>query len=200
MPKRLRSYLSELAARAGTAYAFLSMAILGRQEMIDALTRLGELAAARGQQIQLLLVGGGVMVMVFETRQATRDLDIVVLPPSKAAEVRALAAIVATERGWADDWLNDGAKGFLVGISTGPVIFAAPGIEVRRPAVEQLLAMKLCAWRDDVDIADALRLLQELSGDYNDVWGLVEPYLQPGRELKAQYAFDDLWETLHGQP
>ena len=175
------------------------MGTIGRQDLIDALTRLGELAAARGTRLDLLLHGGGIMVLVFDARQATRDLDVVVLPPSDATTVRALAATVAAERGWPDDWLNDGAKGFLVGLSAGPVIFSAPGIEVRRPAFEQLLAMKLCAWRDDVDIADARRLLQELPGRYDDVWHQVEPYLQPGRELKAKYAFDDLWEDVHGE-
>jgi hypothetical protein len=124
---------------------------------------------------------------------------VVVLPPSDPAEVRALAAAVANERGWPEDWLNDAAKGFMVGISDGPVIFAAPGIEVCRPAIAQLLAMKLGAWRDDLDIADARRLLEELSGGHDEVWRQIEPYLQPGRELKAQYAFDDLWENVRGQ-
>lgn len=58
--------------------------------------------------------------------------------------------------------------------------------------------MKLCAWRDDVDIADARRLLQELTGAYDEGWRKVEPCLQPGRELKAKYAFDDLWEESRG--
>ncbi len=176
------------------------MSTLNRQEVIDALTRIGELATAQGQQVHLLLLGGGVMVLVFGAREATRDLDVVVLPPSDPAAVRRIAAAVAAERGWPPDWLNDAAKGFMVGISSGPVIFSAVGIEVRRPALEQLLGMKLCAWRDDVDIADAKRLLSELAGDYNDVWSRVEPYIQPGRELKAQYAFSDLWEDLHGNP
>lgn len=76
---------------------------------------------------------------------------------------------------------------------------SAPGIEVRCPSFEQLLAMKLCAWRDDVDIADARRLLKELPGDYNQTWSIVSQYLQPGSELKAMYAFDDLWEEIHGK-
>lgn len=94
--------------------------------------------------------------------------------------------------------MTDGAKGFLVGLSPGPVVFSAPGIEVRSPATGQLLAMKLSAWRDDVDIADARRLLQEMSGNRDEIWRAVEPHLVPGDELKAQYAFADLWETLYG--
>jgi hypothetical protein len=62
----------------------------------------------------------------------------------------------------------------------------------------QLLAMKLSAWRDDVDIADARRLLQEMSSVREDVWRAVGPFLVPGNELKAQYAFVDLWEALYG--
>jgi hypothetical protein len=58
--------------------------------------------------------------------------------------------------------------------------------------------MKLCAWRDDVDVADAHRLLSELNGSRDDIWRRLQPYLQPGRELKARYAFDDLWDELHG--
>ena len=32
----------------------------------------------------------------------------------------------------------------------------------------------------------------------SEVWEQLEPYLVPGRELKARYAFDDLWESEHG--
>lgn len=58
--------------------------------------------------------------------------------------------------------------------------------------------MKLSAWRDDVDIADARRLLRAMNGEQLQVWAAIEPYLIPGAELKAQYAFLDLWEALYG--
>jgi hypothetical protein len=66
------------------------------------------------------------------------------------------------EYDWPDDWLNDGAKGYMVGLTQGPNLFRAPGIEAVAPSLPQLLAMKLCAWRDDIDIADARRLLEEI--------------------------------------
>ena len=59
--------------------------------------------------------------------------------------------------------------------------------------------MKLSAWRDDVDIADASRLLDEIKGDRDEIWQEVEPYLIPGNELKAQYAYADLWEHQRGK-
>jgi hypothetical protein len=174
------------------------MATITRREIVEALERLGQLAVARGTRIELALVGGALMVLVYEARESTRDVDAIILAPREANTVRELAQVVADERGWPDDWLNDGAKGFLIGLSSGPVVLSAPGIEVRSPAIGQLLAMKLSAWRDDVDITDARRLLQEMSGSRAEIWQAVEPYLVPGDELKAQYAFADLWETLYG--
>jgi len=177
------------------------MATFSRQEIQDGLQRLGELAQAQGLHVRLALVGGAAMVLAYEARQSTRDVDVVILSPAEARLVRNLVKRIAAERDWPEDWLNDGAKGYLVGISKGPLLFSAPGIEALSPSIEQLLAMKLCAWRDDLDISDARRLLQEIlqsvSGK-DDIWKSLEPYLVPGDELTAQYAFLDLWETLYG--
>jgi hypothetical protein len=41
-------------------------------------------------------------------------------------------------------------------------------------------------------------MLQEMAGNQAEIWEAVEPFLVPGDELKAQYAFADLWETLYG--
>ncbi len=139
------------------------MAIFTRQEIEEGLRRLGELAQAKGLQVELTLVGGAVMVLRFDARPSTRDVDAVIRSPREARLVRDLAKQVAEEHDWPEDWLNDGAKGYLVGISKGPLVFQAPGIEARAPSMEQLLAMKLSAWRDDVDISDARRLLTEVA-------------------------------------
>jgi len=176
------------------------MALLTRQDIVTALERLGQLAAADGYTLRLVIIGGAAMVLGYDARQSTQDIDALFLPPPDAGVVRAWATIIARENGWPDNWLNDAAKVYLTGLSDGPVLLRAPGIEVHQPAIEQLLAMKLCAWRDDVDIADAKRLLTALEPmrDRAQVWQRVVPYLVPGRELKAQYAFEDLWESLYG--
>jgi hypothetical protein len=87
----------------------------------------------------------------------------------------------------------------LIGLSSGPIVLSVPGIEVRSPSTAQLLAMKLSAWRDDVDITDASRLLEEMRGSRDEIWLEVEPYLIPGSELKARYAYADLWEARRGK-
>jgi hypothetical protein len=35
--------------------------------------------------------------------------------------------------------------------------------------------MKLSAWRDDVDIDDASRLLEEMKGSRDEIWREAEP-------------------------
>ena len=175
-----------------------SMASITKQEILEALKRLGELAQAQGEQIELVLMGGALMVVLFGERQSTRDLDVLIILPKEAAKIRQLVQTVGTEHGWTEDWLNDAAKGYLIGLSSGEIVFSAPGIIVKRPSFAQLLAMKLSAWRDELDIMDAGRLLKELSGKKEEIWQKICPYLVPGSELKAQYAFEDLWETVYG--
>jgi predicted nucleotidyltransferase len=175
------------------------MAIFTRKEISEGIERLGQLAVESGIKIELILVGGALMVLRFRARESTRDVDVAILAPADAQKVRELARRVAEEHGWPDDWLNDGAKGYLIGLSSGPIVLSVPGIEVRSPSTEQLLAMKLSAWRDDVDITDASRLLEEMKGDRDEIWREVEPYLIPGDELKARYAYADLWEARRGK-
>lgn len=177
------------------------MATLTRSEIIGALKRLGQIAAAHGERVELVVVGGALMVLAYGARHSTRDVDVVSLSPAITPKLREWVKMVALENSWPDDWLNDAAKGYLVGLSFGSVLLAAPGIEVRSPSVAQMLAMKLSAWRDDVDIADARRLLQELGplGKRDVIWQSIQPFLVPGNELKAQYAFMDLWESLYGE-
>ena len=70
---------------------------------------------------------------------------------------------------------------------------------MRAALPEVLLASKLAAFRDAVDRSDALRILTDLEGEKDEVWHRVELYVQPRAALtKARYAFDELWDEVHG--
>jgi predicted nucleotidyltransferase len=174
------------------------MATLTRAQIEEALRTLGEIALADGHHVELFAVGGAVMVLKFSARLATKDVDAVILGPAPVSLVRAMAERVASRLGWPADWLNDGAKGYVGANVEGDVLFEAPGVTVRAPPLAQMLALKLCAWRDDVDMSDAEVVLRAMAGDREAVWADVAPYLSRGDELKAQYAFDELWEATHG--
>jgi len=96
------------------------MALLTRQDIITALERLGQLAAADGYLLRLVIVGGAAMVLGYDARQSTQDIDALFLPPPEARVVRTWATIIARENSWPEDWLNDAAKVYLTGSSAVP--------------------------------------------------------------------------------
>lgn len=147
---------------------------------------------------ELVVIGGAALVLLYGARETTKDVDAFVLGPAEPTPIRAAARRIAPVLDLPEDWLNDGAKGYVHGLTLGEVLLRTPSLIVRTLAPEQLLAMKLSAWRDDLDVDDARLLLSRMSGDRAGIWQLVEPHLVPGRELKARYAFEDLWETERG--
>lgn len=142
-----------------------------------------------------MVIGGTAMLLGFDARSSTKDVDYAALPSTDNAYLRQLGLRLAEQFDWNDGWLNDAAKGFLYTQSIGPVVYETSGIRVIRPTTAQLLAMKLAAWRDEVDIQDAGLLLDSLqAANAEDVWNQCKGFLIPGSELKARYALDDLWQ------
>lgn len=176
------------------------MARLSAAQIRDAFSALaGELRRA-GARAEIAVAGGAALVLLYGARESTKDVDAITLDASAADAVRIASRAVAGALGLPSDWLNDAAKGYVHGLALGERLFESETLIVRALAAQQLLAMKLSAWRDDVDVEDARLLLRSLVGDRDVAWRSIEPHLVPGRELKARYAFEDLWEAEHGSP
>jgi hypothetical protein len=103
-------------------------------------------------------------VVLYEARDATKDVDAFAIGSTDPAAVRQAAQRVAAALDLPENWLNDAAKGYLHGILPGKVLLDRSTLLIRALAPQQLLAMKLSAWRDDIDIADAKVLLRDLPG------------------------------------
>jgi len=152
-----------------------------------------------GERAEIVVVGGAAVVLLFEARQTTKDVDAFFFMPD-ASRVRSAAARVAQHLDLPEDWLNDGAKGYLVGVTRGDVLYQSAFLIVHAASLPQLLAMKLAAWRDAVDRDDAKLLMTRMPGSAADVWDVVKPFVPPHQLNKASYAFQDLWEAIHGAP
>jgi hypothetical protein len=153
--------------------------------------------ARRTERAEIVIAGGAALVLLFNARQTTKDVDAYFIEP-EAARVRDAAAHVAGELELPEDWLNDGAKGYFVGISNGETLYDSPSLVVRAVSTAQLLAMKLAAWRDAIDRADAGLLLSRMKGSAAEIWAMLEAFVPPGEIDKASYAFDDLWDSVYG--
>lgn len=173
---------------------------LSREQLLAALSGLDARLRGDGVVGEICLFGGAVMVLAFQARPATRDVDALFHP---AQQVRTAARAVAAELGLPDDWLNDGVKGFLSDRPTlAPVAGDWPNLRVYAATAEYLLAMKCLASRlggapgEADDTADILFLIRRLGlKTPAEVLGLVARYYPEDRlPVRARYLVESLFE------
>lgn len=145
----------------------MPLKFLTKQEITAALNRISELAAAAGVRLEMTLYGGALMLLAYDARDVTKDVDAIIHPPEVG---RRLVARVAAERGLPEDWLNDNVRRFVSSMEAKSEL-ALPnvsrvGLHLTRPTAKYLLAMKVMANRkalpghagDRDDIATLLRV------------------------------------------
>jgi hypothetical protein len=155
--------------------------ILTKEQILAALDELNAILQAKGVTGELCIFGGAAMVLAFDARESTRDVDAIFVPKSELAEA---SSEVAENRGLPDSWLNDGVKGFISpsGDLTTDGMPQWENLRILRPATSYLLAMKCLASRvagyDGAgDRDDILRLCLELGiGDSATVLEIVGSY------------------------
>lgn len=138
---------------------------LTKQEIEAALNRISELAAAEGVRLEMTVYGGAVMLLAYDARDVTKDVDAIIHPPEIG---RRLVARVAAERGLSDDWLNDSVKIYVSEREAKNELplpnVSRAGLHLTRPTAKYLLAMKVMANR---------KPLPGYAGDYADIETLL---------------------------
>lgn len=142
----------------------LSSNRLSKEQILVALARLNDLLHEKGVMGEICIFGGAAMVLAFDARESTRDVDGIFVPKTDVIES---ARQVAAEFGFEPDWLNDGVKGFISDAaeitSDGMPIYS--NLRILRPTTEYLLAMKCLASRaaefgTEGDRADIITLIK----------------------------------------
>jgi hypothetical protein len=126
---------------------------------------LGELADAEGIALEVCVYGGAALMLAYDSRAITKDVDAVVRPSDVA---QPLTRRVAEELELPENWINDDVKMFVApreGLRRLP--WESPGIAVTVPTASYLLAMKALACRKALpgyegDIADLRFLLRKM--------------------------------------
>lgn len=166
---------------------------LTKSDIVAALARLDELLGGRGLTGEICLFGGTVMVLVFNARISTRDVDAV-FQPTKV--IRELAVQIAEEHRLPGAWLNDAVKGFQseAAETTTAGLPQFAHLRIYRPTAKYLLAMKCLASRSgegalDVDRRDIQTLVQHLNlRTVDEVLDVVEKFY-PIERIPAKTQF-----------
>lgn len=134
---------------------------LTKPEIEAALDRISELATSEGVRLEMTLYGGALMLLAYDARNVTKDVDAIVHPPEVG---RRLVAKVAVERGLSADWLNDNVRQFVSSKEAKDELVlpnvSRAGLHITRPTAKYLLAMKVMASR---------KPLPGYAGDYHDI-------------------------------
>jgi len=138
----------------------MSEPLLDRDLLRRAFALLAERLAVRGVVGEVHVFGGAAMVLAFDARAATRDVDALFEPDGKVLDA---AHEVATELGLPRSWLNNQASSYLSGrAGRGTPVFDHPNLRVMTTPTEHLLAMKVRAARAARDADDVRLLLHHL--------------------------------------
>jgi hypothetical protein len=182
------------------------MAFLTKQHILRGLHRLDEKARVAKVIVDMAVYGGAALALVFDLRQATRDVDAVVHGSQEF--LRRAAGEIAEEEGWPTDWLNDGVKGFLSHHEDLRALteFQASnegGLRLYVPVPEYLFAMKCMAMRPEGiegsrDIADIEALADKIEVAGTDAaLTLVEKFYPASRiPPKVRFGVEEIMERV----
>jgi hypothetical protein len=163
------------------------------RQLLEALNAELALEAVRGE---LFLAGGAVMCLVFHAREATKDIDALLVP---ARELRRAAQAIGEREGLPADWLNDAVKGFFSESGRFEVYEEFSHLRISVPHPEYLLAMKCMAMRlgeefqDRGDVAVLLKILA-LRGMVDAESVLARYYPLDRYPARARYVLEELLE------
>jgi hypothetical protein len=181
-----------------------------RKTLEYALAGLGRRAFSAGRTVEIVIYGGSALLLTLNRQINTGDVDAVF--EGNKDFIKRLAAEMAEEFGWDENWLNDGVKGWLSNRDADPDVKALfktypaedqPGLRVYTAKPEYLFAMKRRAMRvggieTNSDIDD-IKLLARAIGIRNsqDALILVEKFypqnmLQPKTRLGLEEIFSNL--------
>lgn len=172
---------------------------LSKEKILRYLKDLDEELRKKSVIGEVLLYGGAVMVLVFDARPATKDVDAVFMPVKTMLEA---IKKVAEKNNLEEDWMNDGVKGFQSNVGEKQAFLNLSNLRLYVPTKEYLLAMKALASRVDAkDRADVEFLIKALGiKTAEEVFDSVEKYY-PRKQIapKTQFFIEEVIENVNGE-
>lgn len=120
-----------------------------RDALLDAFDEIGRAAVAAGTRLQIAVCGGSALMLASNFRFATEDVDIAEIGGEWPKWLRMLVGQIAVQRGWSDDWLNEGVAFHLSALATParyvcladePALSQDPKLDTLAGAIAEYLA------------------------------------------------------------
>jgi len=184
-----------------TLDSYLEAGQLTHESILAALQELSDRMGEKGQHGEILLLGGAAMILAYQNREGTKDIDAIIDPKTV---INQITKEMADDHGLPDGWLNDAAKGFVpentVQITEGVPQF--PYLTVYLPEARALFDMKAQSSRLDPtptgeesrDMTDLRTLVSVLEiKNQEDAEIAIKQYIPPEKiPLRFWYALDDI--------
>jgi len=136
--------------------------LLGATEIREAFRRLALRLKNRHLVGEICVYGGAAMILAYDSRRVTRDVDGLFQPHGPVVEE---SRAVAREMGLPDGWLNENVSVYVSRVpdTNQPTIYDHPNLRVRSASARHLVAMKaFAARRFAEDRADLVTLIRRL--------------------------------------
>jgi hypothetical protein len=173
---------------------------LNNQTIHEALNRLNDLLCVKETTGEICIFGGAAMILAFDARFATRDVDAIFVPKNV---ISGAIESIADEMNLPKSWLNDGVKGFVSDVKdfTSENMPQFSHLRVIRPTAPYLLAMKCVASRvggygERGDISDIKILCKHLQCENAEqVLEIVLSY-DPASQIpvKTRYFIEEIFQ------
>jgi len=170
---------------------------MNKTQILEYLEQLNEILKERGIRGEICVFGGTAMVLAFNARESTKDVDATIKPKS---EVSKAALVVAENNGLPPDWLNDGVKGFIDNLYDLDTVEIEnySNLTIHSPKPEYLFAMKAIASRADTNDLEDIIFLKKYLGlsSLDQALSIVEKYYSKNRiPQKTYFLLEEIFEV-----
>ena len=175
---------------------------LSKETILEALAMLSDYFKQRDAQGEISVFGGTAMLLAFDARETTRDIDAIFRPSTL---FRDAAKNIAEAHDFPENWLNDGVKGFVssAGDFTSEGLPQFSHLRIVRPTADYLLAMKCLAARDsgygtDRDKQDVKILINHLRlKTAEEIFNIIEKYYPRAQiRVKTKFFVQEIMQEL----
>ena len=151
-----------------------------KKDIIKYLGEINKKLEQRGKFGEIMLCGGAVFTLVYESRNSTYDIDAIFRPKEDLKEI---IDEITRENNLDSQWLNDDVSMFTEEFKnlTFSEYLNFSNLTVSVLEAESLLAMKLVSAREDTyDLNDAVTLIKHLKiKKVDELYAVIEKYEFP---------------------